>query len=92
MAALSLMVSVWKSGTGSGDGVGSVSGCGAGIAGLPSQFGIRFAASHDLRDHPRDIHAGADLAAAGHAARRIPVVGIVEGGIDVVANGRIQRP
>ncbi len=52
----------------------------------------RFTATHDLRNQTRDIHARSDLAAARYAARRIPVVGVVERRIDVIADRGIQRP
>src|SRR5882757_11050664 len=55
-------------------------------------FVSRFAAAHDLRNQPGDVHASSDLAAAWHASRRIPVIGIFESGIDVVADRGIQRP
>src|SRR5260370_40714873 len=55
-------------------------------------FMRRFAAAHDLRNQPGDIHAGSDLAAARDASRRVPVIGIFERGIDVVANRRIRTP
>ena len=38
------------------------------------------------------LDARAEFAAAGHPARRIPVIGIFERGIDVVADRGIQRP
>jgi len=52
----------------------------------------RRSAAHDLRNQPPDIHASSDLAAARYAARRIPVVGVVERRIDVIADRGIQRP
>src|SRR5712664_1497132 len=56
------------------------------------RFDHRSAAAHDLRNQPRYIHAGSDLAAAWYASRRIPVVGVVERGIDVIADRGIQSP
>src|SRR5438309_2355679 len=52
----------------------------------------RFAVAHYLRNQLRDIHAGLDLATARHASRRIPIVGVVERGIDIIADRGIQSP
>jgi len=62
------------------------------VDGRQRRFGRRFAAAHDLRNQPGDIYARSDLAVARYTSRRVPVVGVLQCGVDVIADGGIQGP